>query len=272
MTGFLFPEGGSDESVKTRTADGGPVLRLKRRTALVAAASVFAALYAILGTIPVSRLLLGSGNFLTASNFVTPLAGMIFGPFVGGFAAVVGDILDVYAGYIVLGSTGASVIAADLATVVTAGLAYTGRWKAALAVPVAVIVLYWADPISVLFVGGIPFTWLHMASLVPFAAVLLLAKGGKMSKLNPAFVASVTFAALLCGQLTGTLVGQELSVRVYQTLSLQTWQAIVPAFFPLYPVERTVFTVVGTVISVPVLRAIWRREHPHSAADERVRS
>ncbi|MDG6990510.1 MAG: ECF transporter S component, partial [Nitrososphaerota archaeon] len=129
------------------------MLRLKRRSAAVAAASLFAALYAVLGAFPVSKLLLGSGNFLTASNFVTPLAGMVFGPFVGGFAAVVGDLLDAYAGYIALGSTGMSVIAADLATVLTAGLAYTGKWKAALAVPLAVLALYWIDPISVLFVG-----------------------------------------------------------------------------------------------------------------------
>jgi hypothetical protein len=232
----------------------------------VAAASIFAAIYAILGAFPVSKLLLGSGNFLTASNFVTPLAGMIFGPFVGGFAAVVGDLLDVYAGYITIGSTGVSIIAADLATVALAGLAYTGRWKLALAVPLSVLVLYWVDPISVLYVGGIPFTWLHMLSLLPLAAAVLLARSGRITRLNPAFVASVTFGALLCGQLTGTLVGQELSVRIYQTTSIQAWRGIVPLFFPLYPIERTFFTVVGSAISLPVLRAIWRREHPHATA------
>ncbi|MDE1858684.1 MAG: hypothetical protein KGI26_06445 [Thaumarchaeota archaeon] len=240
------------------------MLRLKRRTAAVAAGSLFAALYAILGALPVSKILLGSGNFLTASNFVTPLAGMLFGPFVGGFAAVVGDLLDAYAGYIVIGSTGLSIIAADLATVATAGLAYTGRWRAAIAVPVVVLLLYWADPISVLFVGPVPFTWLHMLSVPPLIVVLLFQKSGRLSRLNPVFVAAVTFASLLCGQLTGTLVGQELAVRVYQTLSLQAWQGIVPLFFPLYPVERTLFTVVGSAVSIPILRAVWRREHPHS--------
>lgn len=242
------------------------MLRPRRRTALVSAAALFAALYAVLGTIPISMLVLGSGNFLLASNFITPLAGMVFGPFVGGFAAVAGDIIDVYYGTIAFGATGASVILADLATVVTAGLAFTGRWKAALALPVVVLLLYWVDPISVLFVGPIPFTWLHMLSLVPFAAVLLLAKSEKLSRLHPAFVAAVTFAALLCGQLTGTLAGQELSVRIYHTLSLQAWRGLVPLFFPLYPVERSFFTAVGTAITLPVLRALWRREHPHSTA------
>ena len=232
---------------------------MKRRTAQVAAASIFAALYAVLGAVPVSRLVLGSGNFLTASNFTTPLAGMIFGPYVGGFAALVGDLLDVYAGVITLGPTGASILAADLATVAVAGLAYTGRRKAALTLPAAMLVLYWVDPISVRFVDGVPFTWLHMASLVPLAGVLLLEGAGRISRLNPAFVVSVTFGALLCGQLTGTLVGQELSVRVFGTLSLQAWRSIVPVFFPLYPVERTFFTAVGSLVSIPVLRALARR-------------
>lgn len=240
------------------------MLRLRRRTAALAAASLFAAIYAILGTLPVSKLLLGSGYFLTASNFVTPLAGMVFGPLVGGLAAVVGDLLDAYAGYIAFGPTGIAIVAADLATVLTAGFAYTGRWRAAVAVPVGVIALYWLDPISVLFVGPVPFTWLHMLSVVPLVAVLLLQKRGRMSRLSPAFVSAVTFASLLCGQLTGTLVGQELSVRVYQTLSFAAWQGIVPLFFPLYPVERTLFTVVGSAVSLPVLRAVWRREHPHA--------
>lgn len=242
------------------------MLSLKRRSALVAAAAVFAAFYAILGAIPVSRLLLGSGNFLTASNFVTPLAGMIFGPLVGGFATLVGDTLDVYAGYITFGSTGASVIAADLATVFLAGFAFSRRRVAAVALPAAVIALYWADPISVLFVGGVPFTWLHILSLFPLAAALVLEARGKLGRLNPAFVVSVTFAALLCGQLTGTLVGQELSVRVYRTLSLQDWRSLVPLFFPLYPVERTLFTAVSSLVSIPILRALWRRQNPHSSA------
>jgi len=239
------------------------VLSLKRRTAVVASAAIFAALYAVLGTIPISQLLLGSGNFLTASNFVTPLAGMIFGPLVGGFAAVVGDLLDVYGGSISLaGGTGLAILAADLATVAVAGFAYRGKRKAALVLPIAILTLYWLDPISVLFVGPVPFTWLHMISLFPLGGALWLERGGKISKLNPIFVASVTFGALLCGQLTGTLVGQELSVRVYQTLSLQAWRGLVPAFFPLYPVERTLFTIVGSLISVPVLRSLWRRQHP----------
>ncbi len=249
----------SDESVKSAVVGVPPLLRLKRRTSIVASASAFAAVYAVLGTIPISRLVLGAGNFLTASNFVTTLAGMMFGPYVGGFAALMGDIMDIYAGSVAFNGIGISILAADLATVAVAGLAYSGKRKAALAVPLIVIALYWADPISVLFIGPVPFTWLHVASLFPLAGALWLEGSGRMSKLNPAFVVSITFAALLCGQLTGTLVGQELSVRVFGTLSLQAWRGTVELFFPLYPLERTFFTAVGSAISLPVLRAVSRR-------------
>ena len=235
------------------------MLRLRRRAAVVAAASVFAALYAVLGAIPISRLVLGQGNFLTASNFVTPLSGMLFGPVVGGLSALVGDLIDSGAGYVSLAGTGLAILAADVATVVTAGLAFSGRRTAAVALPLVVLALYWTDPLSVLFVGPIPFTWLHMLSVAALMPLLVLEARGAVSKLNPAFVVGVTFAALMCGQLTGTLVGQNLAVRVYGVLTAQDWRSLVPVFFPLYPVERIFFTVVGSLVSVPVLRALSQR-------------
>ena len=238
------------------------MLRLRRRTSLVAAASVFAALYSVLGAIPISRLVLGQGNFLTASNFVTPLAGMLFGPVVGGLSAFIGDIIDSGAGYASLAGTGLAVLAADLATVATAGLAFSGRRAAALGLPLLVLALYWLDPLSVLFVGPVPFTWLHMISIALLVPILILESRGTVSRLNPVFVVGVTFAALLCGQLTGTLVGQNLAVRVYGVLTVQGWRDLVPVFFPLYPVERIFFTAVGSLVSVPVLRALSQRRGP----------
>ena len=238
------------------------MLRLKRRSSLVAAASVFAALYAVLGAVPVSRLVLGQGNFLTASNFVTPLAGMLFGPLVGGLAAIVGDLIDSGAGYVSLAGTGLAVLIADVATVITAGLAFSGKRAAAVGVLSLVLIVYWLDPLSVLFVGPVPFTWLHMLSLAALIPLLILEGRGVISKLNPAFVVGVTFAALMCGQLTGTVVGQNLAVRVYGVLTVQDWQSLVPVFFPLYPIERVFFTAVGSLVSVPVLRTLSRQRRP----------
>ena len=235
------------------------MLRPKRRSAIVASASVFAALYAVLGTIPISKLVLGQGYFLTASNFVSPLSGMLFGPVVGGLAAIVGDAIDSYTGYVSLAGTGLSIVAADVAVALTAGLAFSGKRKAAFCLTLSVLALYWLDPLSVLFVGPVPFSWLFMIALAAFAPLLLLEGRGRISKLNPAFVVGVTFAALLCGQFTGTLVAQNLAVRVYGVLTAEEWRALARTFFGLYPVERVFFTAVGSLISLPVLRAFSRR-------------
>jgi hypothetical protein len=95
-----------------------------------------------------------------------------------------------------------------------------------------------------------------LAILVP---LLVLEGRGVISRLSPVFVIGVTFAALMCGQLTGTVVGQNLAVRVYGVMSVQDWRNLVPVFFPLYPVERVFFTAVGSLVSVPVLRALSQR-------------
>jgi hypothetical protein len=233
---------------------------------MVASASLFAALYAVLGAIPVSRLVLGSG-FLTASNIITPLSGMLFGPIVGGGAALIGDLIDVYAGQLSTGATALSVIAADLAVVATAGLAFSSRSKFALVVPLGALVIYTVDPISLLFVGPVPFAWLHIVSLVVLAAALVFEARGAIDRLGPVFVASVTFAALMCGQLVGTIVGQTLLVSVYGVYTAGGWASLMSTYvFAAYPFERLFFSVAGSVVAIPVLRSISGVRRKNSTA------
>lgn len=236
------------------------MLRPRRKTAMVASASLFAALYAVLGAIPVSRLVLGSG-FLTASNIITPLAGMLFGPVVGSGAALIGDFIDLYAGQLSSGATALSVMAADLAVVATAGLAFSGKTRAALFVPFLSLLLYTFDPLSVQFVGDIPFAWLHILSFAALAVAVVLEARRTIKKLSPVFIVIVTFASLMCGQLVGTIVGQNLLVRVYGVYTVADWKSTMNFIFAAYPVERIFFGAVGSVIAIPVLRSVsgWEK-------------
>ena len=226
---------------------------------MVASAAVFAALYAVLGVIPISRLVLGNG-FLTASKIIAPLGGMLFGPVVGGGAALVGDLVDVYGGQLSTGATALSTIAADLAVVVTAGLAYSRNRIAALLLPLLVLAVYTVDPISVRFVGPVPFAWLHILSFMGLAVAIFLEGRGTIDRLSPLFVAGVTLAALMCGQLTGTIVGQNLLVRVYGVYTVASWQGLMVSFvFAAYPVERIFYAVAGSLLAIPVLRTLSSR-------------
>lgn len=243
------------------------MLRPRRRTYAVATASVFAALYAILGTIPFSRYVLGQG-FLTASKLVAPVGGMLFGPVVGSFSAALGDVVDfAYNGQLSAGVVRLDTLAADLTVVITAGLAYTGRRRAAVSLPILVLAAYSLDPLSVDFVGAVPFFWLPMVSIAVLAGALWLESRKMVNLVNPIFVGAVAFAALMCGQVTGTFVGQNLFVRVYGSYTADTWRTLLTNLvFPAYPVERILYSVGATLISYPVLRSIQRMRRGVSTA------
>lgn len=240
----------------------GSLLRPRRRAALVATASVFAALYALLGLIPLSKFVLGTG-FLTASKVIAPLVGMLFGPVLGGAISLLGNVIAfAIAGQFSSGIVRFDTLAADLAVVATAGFAYTGRRVLALGFPLAVVVLYSIDPLSVTFVGPVPFYWLHLVSFGLLGFALVLERRKKLGLLHPAFVASVTLASLMAGQLTGTFVGQSMYVRVYHLYAESTWRNMIGFVFAAYPLERIFYAIAGTLVSLPTMRALSRMRKP----------
>ncbi|MDA4118608.1 MAG: ECF transporter S component, partial [Thaumarchaeota archaeon] len=58
-------------------------------TRRIAAVAVFAAVYAVLSLIPVSRLI-NNVSFLTMAETFSPLTGMILGPVDGGLSVLIG--------------------------------------------------------------------------------------------------------------------------------------------------------------------------------------
>lgn len=226
---------------------------------------MFAALYSVLGLVPLSELVL-QGGFLSASKLVAPLFGMLFGPFLGGAAALLGDFVDVAFNRIALNGVGISVMMSDLTIVATAGFAFSSQRKAAIGLPLAVLVLFLVDPISYQLVNGIPFVWFHILGFAFLGAVLYLEGSHRIQRMNPIFIAGVTFGAQLCGQLMGTLAGEILLVQVYGATTLASWDATMTAVFWLYPVERTLFSVFGVLIAVPTLRSIYKSKSLGSTA------
>ncbi|MDV3293724.1 MAG: hypothetical protein LYZ70_05585 [Nitrososphaerales archaeon] len=232
------------------------MLHTKRRSNLVATASVFAGLFALLGAIPVSPYVVGPG-YLPANKVVAPLAGMLFGPSAGGLSVVIGSLID----FAYKGQVRYDTLFADLAVTVTAALAYTGRRRAAFALPLLLLVWFSFDPLSVVLiqVAGVqvPFAWMHIISLAAFGAALLMESRGALGKLGPAFVGATSFASLMCGQIAGTLVGETL-VRLNGAggLTAEGWQGLMLLFFYRYPLERAFYTVAAVLVALPVLRSL----------------
>jgi hypothetical protein len=228
---------------------------------MVAAASVFAAVYTVLGLIPVSAYV-GIGSFLTFREILSPLAGMLFGPMIGGYSMVLGGFVDFALGKPV--SFDFLDFVPDLAAAVTAGFCFTGRRGAAVALPVLLMAIYTLDPLSnsLISVGGfeVPFLWMHLLSVLVLASALLIEGRGRLGLLSPYFIASTVFAATMCGHVAGSVLYENILVRVNHSLSAEAVRSAWTLIFYLYPAERTLFTVLGTVVSIPVLRSLAARQ------------
>jgi hypothetical protein len=236
------------------------VLRAKRRSQLIAAASILAALYAILGFIPVSRLI-GIGGFITLREAISPVAGMVLGPVAGGLSIVIGVLLDIALGKPVIFFGLDFMI--DMAAAVVAGLAFTRRRVLAVLFPITVLVVFAAGPSSPVSVTvwGIPFLWMHVLSILVLGTALFLEKRKTINLLGPAFVGSVVFAATMCGHAVGGTLTEFFYLSSGEFFGNATSGAYWSAIFVVYPLERVFLTVVGTVVALPVLRALQSRQN-----------
>jgi len=236
------------------------LLRVARRSYLVASAAIFAVVYAILGLFPVSAYI-GLQSFLTFREILSPLAGMVFGPLAGGVSMVIGNFVDFALGKPVVFDFLDFV--PDLAAAVMAGLVFTGRRKLAIAFPLVLLLWYSVDPLSLdtVQVGGVPvpFYWMHLASVVVLGAAFLLEWSGRMERLNPGYVAATVFASTMTGHIAGSILYENVVGRINGLLTPQALAASWNAIFYAYPLERVLFTALGTAVSVPVLRALSRR-------------
>lgn len=235
------------------------MLRASRRSYFVAGAALFAVVYAILGLFPVAPYI-GVRSFLSFREILPALSGMLFGPLFGGLSMVLGNFVDFAIGKPVVFDFLDFV--PDLASAVMAGLVFTGRRGLALAFPVVLIVWYTLDPLSVVLVnvGGavIPFYWMHIVSVAALGLAFLLERRGLVRRLGPAYVGATVFAATMTGHIAGGILFENIAGRVNNLLTAQDLVSAWYAIFFAYPLERVLFTVLGTAVAVPVLRSLTR--------------
>jgi len=247
------------ETIKTTRPARGSLLRVGRRSYFVASSALFAVLYAILGLFPVSPYI-GIRSFLTFREILSPLAGMLFGPLLGGFSMLLGNFVDFAIGKPVVFDFLDFV--PDTATAVMAGLVFTGRRRSAVALPILLMLWYSLDPLSavVVYVGGVsvPFFWMHLLSVGTLVGAFWLEGKGVLRKQGPLYVGAATFASTMTGHISGSLLFENIAARVNNTLSAQQIAGAWYAIFFAYPPERILFTVLGTLVAVPVLRALSR--------------
>ncbi len=225
-----------------------------RRLATIA---VFAAIYAILSLVPVSRLV-ANVSFLTLAEVFSPLAGMALGPLEGGLAVFVGTFVGIALGHPV-GFDGLDFIPGVVAAV-TGGLAMQGKVKVTAALSIVLYVVYMVDPLSspIINVGGVPvpFLWMHMLSLVVFVGVAYLRRMGAGFISLATGLASIVFLSTMNAHVSGAIMYENVLVRINHTVAASSIHGLWNIIFYAYPLERVLFTVVGSILAIGFFRAI----------------
>ncbi len=226
----------------------------------IASAALFAVIYSITRLIPIAPYV-GISSYLTFGETLSPLAGMLLGPVAGGGSVVIGTFLDFFLGRPVV-FDGLDFLP-GLASAVTAGLFFSGRRKVGFAIPIALMVIYTLDPLSagLVSVGPlyIPFLWMHILSVLAMVGVWLMTTRGKLQTSSWVYVAATIFLATMTAHVMGSIVYENILVRVNGSLSATAIKSVWSGLIYVYPPERIFFTIAGTIIALPVLRSLARR-------------
>jgi hypothetical protein len=230
-------------------------LSLRVQSRRIATIAIFAAIYALLDQVPVSKLI-GANSTLTMAEVFSPLAGMILGPFAGGASVVLGTFVAAPGHPLVF--DGFDFIP-PLMAAVTAGLAIRKRAAWAIALSVALLAIFSLDPYSLPLISvdsvQVPYYWLQLVAIVAYAAIAYSARRGFKFASSDVLVVAIVLLSTMNAEVGGGIMYE----NVFVLTGVESAKAMIgswPYFFYAYPVERAFFTIVGSVLAIPVLRAI----------------
>jgi hypothetical protein len=234
------------------------------RTKTIAIMAVFIALYTVLRTIPSMPMIGSSGEWFSVSDVIAPVYGLILGPYVGGLSVIIGTFTAMVFGkpvsFMLLDFLPATVAA------VSAGLIVKKKWIYAIGLNVVLLVLFLVHPNTSVFVDysigdttlTFPFAWLHIVAL----AVLISPLGRKivqwvktknLTKITIG-VALLFFIGTMMQHLMGNLLFETIKAVPIGYLEVSTITAGWLVVFPLYPVERLVLIIFGTMIGTALVK------------------
>src|SRR5271157_1223527 len=158
-----------------------PSLR-SQRTKQIALLAIFSALYIILRFIPFSMLIGATGGYLSFSDFLAPIIGILLGPYLGGLTVLIGNFGAIGFGRATNFPTlfGLADFIPDFVAVVSVGFLMQRKWLPVVALNAGLLALFFVDPLTSIFVTipgtsiSIPFAWMHIAAFAVLLSPLAL--------------------------------------------------------------------------------------------------
>jgi hypothetical protein len=246
-----------------------------QRTKQIALTIIFTALYVVLRFVPFSMLIGGAGGFLSISDFLPLIYGIIIGPYFGGLSVLIGNLTAMGMGRTVtfLGLD----FLPDLVAVVSVGFLFRRKWLPVILLNAGLLAVFLAHPLTSIFVTipatniSIPFAWMHIVAFV----VLL----SPLARKAPKWIESVkktewtttakqkyltigliifAFIGTMMQHLTGDILFEVVFGQIGNPpiISVASWPAQWSLVVLAYPIERTILIVSAVLVGAPLIWTI----------------
>lgn len=236
----------------------GKRLNLRLISKDLALVSCFAPLCTILSFWSLFPIIGAVGKSISLAAVVAPVIGIILGPWLGAVAVTLGGTIG--ASVAQIGPFGPLSFLPWTAAALSSGLLYNCRWR-------ILTVLYSILFLAFAFYPIVGPAWLHpyllwlqvvglavLASPLQLRAVKSVRKQTSIQGIIIG-VGVISFLATLFGHVVGSIMFE---IMYWPTIieNLHSWRSLWQFLTFMYPIERTIITVVATLLGVPLIKAL----------------
>jgi len=234
---------------------GGSMFSSKLSARDVTLLTSFTASYVVLYILPVFPIIGLPGAAIPAAAIMAPVTGMLIGPFLGATSAILGGLISFFIGRFSI----VSIFATGIASLYS-GLLYAGKRKICIYLYILLLIAFGAYP----YIG--PF-WLY-PQLTWFQVIVLLILLTPLSSRAIEEARTLTgyrkdFPHLFTIFLISTMAGQIAGSLAFEIIfwpafigGVEAWRGIWNAVAWIYPIERIIISLLATIISIPLFKAL----------------
>jgi len=207
--------------------------------------------------------MIGATGTFSASDVVSPLYGLLLGPYIGGASIILGTFLSIVFGRPLI-FLGLDFLPA-LVGAVALGLLVRQRFHQVTLFYAAIILIFLVNPLTLIFVElpygmVIPFNWFHLLAFIILISPLSRKALDWITVTSPKYLPQglliLCFIGTMMQHLTGALLFENVFGFLLGEIPADGWPSIWTTIFYLYPIERIMITVIATIVGSALFTAL----------------
>jgi hypothetical protein len=250
--------------------------KTSQRTKQLALTIVLTALYVVLRFVPFSMLIGGAGGYLSISDFLPLIYGIILGPYYGGLSVLMGNFAAIGMGRH-MSFLGLDFLP-DFVAVVSIGFLFRRKWLPVVLLNAGLLAVFFVNPLTSMLVTipatniSIPFAWMHIAAFLVLLSPLarkapewiesakqkVAINSKNRTKYLSAGLLIFAFIGTMMQHLTGNILFEVVFGQIGNPpiIGLEAWPNQWALVVLAYPVERTILIVCSVLVGAPLIWTI----------------